>query len=413
MAFGIAELIILGLISELIARKLKLPGLIGLLILGVLLGPYLLNLINPQTKAVASDLRLIALIVILLRAGLEISKETLIKIGPRAALMSFIPCLAEISMITIIAPHVLELSYLESAILGSVLAAVSPAVVVPLMINFIKQGRGSKKGIPTLVLAGASIDDAIAIVLCSSFLGIYVGKSVNIFKNIISIPISIFIGITIGLIIGTVLYKLFKYFNPRATKKVLIIMGISIITIQFQTNIEKLIPFAALIAVMTIGFILLEKNEKIAHEISSKLGKIWVLAQLLLFTLVGTQVNLPLAINAGLAGLIIITAGLLARSFGVQLCLIKSNLNKKERAFVAISYLPKATVQAAIGATPLLVMQTNRLNTAPGELILAIAVLSIIVTAPLGAILISWSGPKFLEQTKQHSPQETAAIEST
>jgi NhaP-type Na+/H+ or K+/H+ antiporter len=413
MAIGIAEIILLGLLLDWLMRKINVPGLIGLLALGVAAGPYGLDMFSPKMEAVGGDLRLIALIVILLRAGFEISREALAKVGFRALLMAFVPCVCEVGIVTLVAPAVLGLSTLEAAMLGAVLGAVSPAVVVPLMIRFIQEGRGAARAVPTLVLAGASCDDAVAIVLCSSFIGMYVGGSVDIAANIGSVPISVITGIAAGLGLGVAVYKLFDRFNPRATKRVLILLGISVVLLHFEHMVSKYVPFAALLAVMSVGFIILEKREHAAHEISSKLGKIWVFAQLLLFTIVGSQVNVPVAAAAGLGGALVILCGLCGRSIGVQLCLWGSDLLPRERVFVGLSYLPKATVQAAIGAAPLAAMAAAGMDTAAGELILAIAVLSIILTAPTGAFAISWAGKKFLDRsTDLQTPAAMAARES-
>jgi NhaP-type Na+/H+ or K+/H+ antiporter len=413
MAIGIAELIVAGLLIDWIFRHLRLPGLIGLLILGGIMGPYGFNLFTPAMMSVSGDLRIIALIVILLRAGFEMSREALAKVGFRALLMSFIPCIFEVTTVTLCARPLLGLSLLEGAMLGGVLAAVSPAVVVPLMIKFIEERRGADKGVPTLVLAGASCDDAVAIVLCTSFIGMYVGEHVALATRLAAVPISIATGIAAGLVLGLILYRLFDRFNPRATKRVLLVIGVSILLLQHQSRIETLFPYAALLSVMAIGFIILEKREHAAHEISAKLGKIWIFAQILLFTLVGGQVNVPVAWRAGLAGIAVIFCGLLGRSIGVQLCLLRSNFNLKERAFVAISYLPKATVQAAIGAAPLMAMKSAGLATMPGEIILAVAVVSILFTAPLGAMLISWAGPRLLTVSPgTDGPAREAALES-
>jgi NhaP-type Na+/H+ or K+/H+ antiporter len=396
MATGIAFIILFGLLADWLMRKFRLPGLIGLLIIGVVVGPYCLNIFSPEMKAIASDLRLIALIIILLRAGLEVSKSTLAKVGARALLMAFIPCLCEVAVITYFGPKLLELTTLESAILGSILAAVSPAVVVPFMIQFIKDGKGKKHGAPTLILAAASCDDAFAIVLCTSFLGMYTGSQLSTVQQIISLPISIILGLLTGAIIGFILCKFFDKFHTRATKKVLIIMSIAIFLVALQNNIHSIVNFSALLATMAIGFIILEKREYMAHELSSKLGKIWIFAQLVLFILVGSEVNVPVALDAGVTGTILIFLGLAGRCVGVQLCLIKSIFTLKERIFITISYLPKATVQAAMGAVPLLAMTAAGMSTIPGEIILAIAVLSILITAPLGAIAISASSKKLL-----------------
>jgi len=412
MLLGIAELILLGLIVDWAFRALKMPGLIGLLLLGVLAGPYAFNLLNPETTMVSQQLRLLALIVILLRAGFEISRETLAKVGPRAVMMSFIPCVCEVAFITVMGPILLPLSHLEAAMLGSVLAAVSPAVVVPLMIQFIEEGRGTDKGAPTLVLAGASCDDAVAIVLCTAFVGMYVGQAENLVLSLARIPVSLILGIGVGLLLGLALFWFFKKFNPRATKRMLILLGLAVLLLNLQDHIEQIVPFSALLALMAIGFIILEKDEHIAHEISSKLGKLWIFAQLLLFTLVGAQVDVGVAWKAGVAGIGIILFGLVGRSIGVQLCLLKSNFNAKERVFIGVSYLPKATVQAAIGSVPLFAMTAAGMGAAPGELILAIAVMSILLTAPLGAFLISWSGRRLLPVSPGLSSATTAALES-
>ncbi len=412
MLLGIAELVLLGLLFDWFFRKMKMPGLIGLLILGVLVGPYAFGLLDNETQSISQQLRLLALIVILLCAGFEISRKALAKVGARAIMMSFIPCICEVVFVTVAAPSLLNISHLEAAMLGSVLAAVSPAVVVPLMIQFIEEKRGADKGAPTLVLAGASCDDAVAIVLCTSFVGMYAGKSVNLGLSLAKIPVSVILGIGSGLVIGLLLHSFFKKFDPRATKRVLIILGLAVLLLNIQDQIENIVPFSALLALMAIGFIILEKEESMAHEISSKLGKVWIFAQLLLFTLVGAKVNLPVAAEAGLAGAGIILTGLIGRIIGVQICLIKSHFNSKERLFVSLAYLPKATVQAAIGGVPLAAMAAAGMNTAPGELILAIAVLSIILTAPLGALLISWSGKRLLTVSTEDSPAAMAARES-
>ena len=398
MATGIAFIILFGLLADWLMRKFRLPGLIGLLVVGVIVGPYCLNVFSPEMKAVASDLRLIALVIILLRAGLEVSKNTLAKVGARALLMSFIPCLCEVGVITYFGPRLLNLSTLESAILGSILAAVSPAVVVPFMIQFINEGRGKKHGAPTLILAAASCDDAFAIVLCTSFLGMYTGNKLSTVQQVISLPISIILGITIGALLGFAMCKFFDKFSPRATKKVLILLSVSIFLVALQENIHSVINFSALLATMAIGFVILEKRETVAHQVSAKLAKIWIFAQLVLFVLVGSEVNMPVALDAGISGIIIILLGLLGRSIGVQLCLIKSIFTLKERIFITISYLPKATVQAAMGAVPLIAMQQYGMITMPGEVILAVAVLSILLTAPLGAMAISATSKKLLEQ---------------
>ncbi len=390
MAMSLAIIIILGLIFNKLFEKLKLPGLLGMLILGVLLGPYVTNIISEDILRISPDLRKIALIIILLRAGLGIKKDTLNKVGVPALKMSCIPGVLEGLTIMFAASYIFGITKIEAGMLGFIIAAVSPAVIVPLMLNFISSGKGEKKGIPTIILAGASIDDVIAITIFSTFLGLYGGKNVNIAKKIFDIPLSIFIGIAIGAMVGVILTAIFKKYHIRDTKKTLILIATAIILTGIEEVFKNMIPIASLLGVMTIGFVLLEKYSKVANRISMKLSKVWVMAEILLFVLVGAQVNIYVALSSGLLGLVIIILGLVARSIGVLVSLMGTNLNAKERLFCVISYFPKATVQAAMGAVPLAA------GVKSGELILAIAVLSIIITAPLGAIGIKIAGEKLL-----------------
>ncbi|MBU2650725.1 MAG: cation:proton antiporter [Bacteroidetes bacterium] len=398
MLDSLAEVIIASLLAAWLFRKMKIPELVGILLVGVLFGPYVLNLLNPELIDISGELRLAALLVILLRAGFELRKDTLNKVGKTALFLSFVPAVIEAGVITLLAPLLFGLTYLESAILGTILGAVSPAVVVPMMINLIEKKRGTAKGIPTLILAASSIDDVFVIVLYSILIGIYTGSSVNIAWALAGIPISIILGIVVGLGIGILLYKLFDRFNPRATKRVLIIMAVSVLLMRVEHLISHWIPFAALLSVMAIGFIILEKRDKYAHELSLKFAKVWVIAEILLFTMVGSAVNINVAFESGLAGLLLIFTGLVGRSLGSWLCLLGTNLNFKERWFVVISYIPKATVQAAIGAAPLAAMKIAGMDTGPGEIILAVAVLSIVLTAPLGAWAIGFTGKRWLSK---------------
>ena len=397
MIVSLAEILIFSLIVDWLFRKMTIPGLVGMLLLGVLFGPHALGWVSPELLAISGDFRLIALIVILLRAGFELSKDTLNRVGARALVLSAVPAITEGAAVTVLGPPLLGLTYMESAILGSILAAVSPAVVVPLMINFMKRGMGAAKGIPTMILAAASIDDVFVIVVYSVLIGIHTGESVNIAWQLAGIPIAIVLGVAVGLVLGFFLFKLFRHFDPRATKRVLVVLGVSILLVRMEHLAAEWVPFAALLAVMAMGFIILEKDEHMAHEISAKLGKIWVFAEIVLFTMVGTQVNVEVALDAGLAGAVIIVLGLVARSLGTYACLIGSDLSEPERMFVVISYLPKATVQAAIGGAPLAALHLAGMETGPGEVILAVAVLSILLTAPLGAWAISVTGERVLQ----------------
>lgn len=397
MATTLALLILLGLLTDWLFRKFRMPGLIGMLILGVLAGPSVLDVMAPGILNNSADLRLIALIVILLRAGFELSRNTLRRVGRMALLLSCIPAILEGLAVTVLGPPLLGLTTLQSAILGAVLSAVSPAVVVPLMIRFMERRMGAAKGIPTLILAASSIDDVFVIVIYSVLIGFYTGQEVSLPWKLAGIPISIVTGILAGLALGLVFVWLFQRFDPRATKRVLLVLGTSILLVRLEHEMEGVFPFAALLAVMAIGFIVLEKQEHMAHEISAKLGKIWVFAEIILFTLVGAQVNIGVAWRAGLAGAAVIFLALIARSIGTYLCLLGSDLSLKERFFVVISYIPKATVQAAIGGAPLVAMRAAGMDTGPGEIILAVAVLSIVLTAPLGAWAITLVGNRVLE----------------
>jgi len=390
MAFSLAIIIISGLVFNRIFERIGLPGLLGMLILGVLIGPFGLNFISEDVLNISSDLRKIALVVILLRAGLGIKKENLNKVGIPAIKMSFIPGLMEGFTILFVSRFLFNITFIEAGILGFIIAAVSPAVVVPSMLKLIENKKGEAKAIPTLILAGASIDDVFAITLFSTFLGLYGGKNINLFRKILEIPISIVLGIVIGTVIGLVLVYLFKNRHIRDTKKVLIILGISILFTGLEDKLKDIIPIASLLGVMTIGFIILEKYSIVANRLSSKFNKIWVFAEILLFVLVGSQVNIYVAFHSGFYGIVLITLGLIARSIGVFISLTKTNLNFKEKLFSVISYIPKATVQAAVGAVPLAA------GVKEGNLILALAVLSIIITAPIGAIGIKIAGNKWL-----------------
>lgn len=396
MALNLAELLILSFIIAYLFKFIKVPPLIGMLLLGIAFGPFVLNWMESPLLTISSDLRMGALIVILLRAGFELSKDTLMKVGKNALLLSVIPAIFEGVTVTFLGPVFLPLTYMESAILGSVLAAVSPAVVVPLMIQFIEKKRGTNKGIPTLILAGASIDDVFVIIIYSVLIGMYTGKQVNLAWEFASIPISIIAGIGIGILAGIVLYKIFDKYNPHVTRRVLVILSVSVLLVHLEHFTKNWIPFAALLAVMTIGYIILKNRSKYAHEISALLSKLWIPAEVILFTMVGAQVNVKVAFDYGLAGAALIFIALIARSIGTYLSVLGTDLNFKERMFVVVSYIPKATVQAAIGGAPLLAMQATGMNTGPGQTILAIAVLSILLTAPLGAWAISWTGKRWL-----------------
>ncbi|AOY75845.1 cation:proton antiporter [Clostridium formicaceticum] len=392
MAFSLAMIILLGLLFNQLFTKMKLPGLLGMLVLGVLIGPYGLDWLDESILLISGDLRKIALIVILIRAGFGINRDTLNKIGIPALKLSCIPGIFEGLTVMLVGGYLLGISRVEAGMLGFILAAVSPAVIVPSMLSFIERGKGEEKGIPTLILAGASVDDVVAITIFSSFVGMYGGQNINFIRQLLNIPLSIVIGIALGAVLSILLLYIFNHFHIRNTKKVLMILASAIILTGLEDILNDTVPIAALLGVMVIGFVILEKKEALAKELSNKFNKIWVFAEIILFVLVGAQVNIYLAAETGWIGLVIIAIGLMARSFGVYLSLLGTNLSTKERGFCVVAYIPKATVQAAIGAVPL------SIGAPAGEMILALAVLAIVVTAPIGAIAIKVTGERVLEE---------------
>ncbi|MBS6599611.1 MAG: cation:proton antiporter [Clostridium sp.] len=389
MLLSIALILIIGMFMGWICERIKLPSLLGMLITGIILGPYVLNLLDGSILNISAELRKIALIIILTRAGLGLDLSGLKKIGRPAILMCFVPASFELLGMVLIAPKVMGLSILEATILGSVLAAVSPAVVVPRMVKIMDEGYGTNKGIPQLILAGASVDDVYVIVLFSTFTGIIQGKGTSIL-SFINIPISIILGICIGLFIGYLLAFYFKKIHIRDTSKVLIILSISFILVVIEDKLTTAITFSALIAIMFVGIGLQRKREVVAKRLALKYGKLWVGAEVFLFVLVGATVNIGYLKNVGLKAIIVIIGALIFRMFGVFVCLLGTNLSGKEKLFTMMAYTPKATVQAAIGGIPL------ALGFACGNTILTVAVLAIVLTAPLGAFAIDLSYKKLL-----------------
>ncbi|RCW52471.1 MULTISPECIES: cation:proton antiporter domain-containing protein [Halanaerobium] len=391
MALSLALIILFALLFGRFFDRLKLPALLGMLLIGILLGPYGFDLISQDILNISSDLRMIALIVILIRAGLGIEKETLKKVGVPAVKLSFIPGLMEGAAVILAAVYFLNFEFVEAGILAFIIAAVSPAVVVPQMLALIDQGKGADKGIPTLVLTGASVDDVVAITIFSAFLSIYGGQQINIFRQILNVPVAILLGIILGTAIALFLIYIFKKYHIRDTKKALLILSFGILMNSLENLLDGIIPIATLLGIMVIGFVIQERYSILGKRLSSKFNKIWVFAELMLFVLIGAEVNVQLALESGLLGLIIIAIGLSARSIGVFISLAGTQLNLKERVFCVLAYTPKATVQAAIGAIPLAA------GVASGDLILALAVLSIVVTAPLGAVAIKTAGSHWLK----------------
>ena len=387
MLLSISLILILGMFMGWICQKIKLPSLLGMLITGIVLGPYVLNLLDDSILGISAELRKIALIIILTRAGLGLDLSGLKKIGRPAVLMCFVPASFELIGMILLAPKLMGLTVLEAAIMGAVLAAVSPAVVVPRMVKLMDEGYGVNEGIPQLILAGASVDDVYVIVLFSTFVGMMQGEGASILK-FVNIPISIFLGIAIGLLIGVLLAYFFKKMHIRDTSKVLIILSISFLLVVMEDKLSTPITFSALIAIMFIGIGLQKKRETVAKRLSVKYGKLWVAAEVFLFVLVGATVNIGYLGKVGVKALIVIIGALVFRMFGVFVCLLGTSLKRKERLFTMLAYTPKATVQAAIGGIPL------ALGFTCGDLVLTVAVLAIVLTAPLGAFAIDLSYKK-------------------
>ena len=391
MLLSLGLIILLGLSLNVIMNKLKVPSLIGYMITGIILGPFVLDLIDPTILAISADLRKIALIVILLRAGLTLDIKDLKIVGRGAILLSFLPATFEIIAIAFLSQWIFSITLIEGFILGSVVAAVSPAVVVPRMIDLINKKLGTNKSIPQMVLAGSSIDDIYAVVLFTLFVQIQQTNIID-FKSIIFFPLSIILGVVAGIIVGFVLVKIFKKFHMRDTIKVLIIFGVAFLFDFLETILKEIIPFSSLIAVIVLGLTTLKLYPVLADRLTSKFSKIWVFSEMILFVLIGSLVDINVIKDVGLNFVLLLVLAIFIRFVAVMISTAKINLNTKEKVFVFFSYLPKATVQAAIGAIPF------SLGMPAGEIILGVSVLAIFLTAPIGAILIDQTQNLLLEK---------------
>ena len=389
MLLSISLILIFGMLMGWICQKIKLPSLLGMLMTGIVLGPYVLNLLDDSILGISAELRKIALIIILTRAGLGLDLSGLKKIGRPAVLMCFVPASFELIGIVLLAPKLMGFTVLEAAVMGAVLAAVSPAVVVPRMVRLMDEGYGVNEGIPQLILAGASVDDVYVIVMFSTFVGMMQGEGASILQ-FANIPVSIFFGIAIGLLLGVLLAYFFKKVHIRDTSKVLIILSISFLLVVIEDKLTTAITFSSLIAIMFIGIGLQKKREVVAKRLSVKYGKLWVAAEVFLFVLVGATVNIAYLGKVGAKAFLVIIGALVFRMFGVFVCLLGTGLKRKEKLFTMMAYTPKATVQAAIGGIPL------ALGFACGDTVLTVAVLAIVLTAPLGAFAIDLSYKKLL-----------------
>ena len=395
MLTSLAFIFLVGLAMGAICQKLKLPRIIGMLATGIVLGPYVLDLLDPSILSISADLRKMALIIILLKAGLSLNLDDLKKVGRPAIMMSFVPASFEIIGYLLFAPAILGITRVEAAVMGSVLAAVSPAVVVPRMVQLMETKYGTEKAIPQMIMAGSSCDDIFVIVLFTTFLSMAQGGSADI-KAFANIPVSIILGIILGAIVGYLLYLFFetayaKKHYVRNSMKVIIVLGFSFLLIAIESWLEGKIAVSGLLAVVSMACVLKMKCIAfVSKRLSEKFGKLWLAAEVILFVLVGAAVDIRYTLDAGFAAVAIIFVALIFRSFGVLLCTVKTNLSAKERAFCVIAYLPKATVQAAIGSVPFAA------GLPCGKIVLSVAVMAIIITAPLGAFGMDLTYKKFL-----------------
>lgn len=399
MLASLALIFLVGLAMGAICGQLKLPRIIGMLITGIVLGPYVLDFLDPSILSISSELRKIALIIILLKAGLSLDIKDLKKAGRPAVLLAFVPASCEIIGYVLLAPVILGVNTVEAAIMGAVLAAVSPAVVVPRMVMLMEQKYGTKKAIPQMIMAGTSCDDIFVIVLFTTFLSMAQGGNAHI-MDFVNIPVSIVLGILLGIVFGLILYLFFEtsYAHKhcvRNSMKVIIVLGCSFLLVSIESWLENKISVSGLLAVVSMACTLKMKSTAfVSKRLSEKFGKLWIAAEVVLFVLVGAAVDIRYTLSAGVSALLMIIVALLFRTVGVLICTAKTNLTVKERGFCVIAYLPKATVQAAIGSVPLAA------GLGCGKIVLSVDVLAIVVTAPLGAIGIDNTYKRWLEKEK-------------
>ena len=397
MLTSLALVFLLGLAAAALCSRIGLPRIIGMLLTGILIGPYVLNWLDDSILSISSDLRRMALIIILIKAGLSLDLSDLKRVGRPAVMMACVPASCEILAFFLLAPHILGINRIEAAVMGAVLGAVSPAVVVPRMVQLMEEKRGTGQGIPQMILAGASCDDIYVIVLFSTFVGMAQGGSANM-MDFVNIPISIALGVALGAAVGLLLHLFLEtaYRHGcyvRNSTKVILILGLSFLLIAVETWLKGIVSVSGLLAVMSMACVLkIKSSEKVTKRLSAKFGKLWIAAEAILFVLVGAAVDIRCAAQAGAAAVLMIALALVFRAVGVSLCMLGTRLNRKERLFCVIAYVTKATVQAAIGSVPL------SMGLPCGQLVLSVAVLAILITAPLGAIGIDRTAGRLLMQ---------------
>lgn len=400
MLTSLALIFLVGMSLGWIVTRLRLPSLLGMLLTGILLGPYVLDLLDPSILGISADLRQLALIIILTRAGLSLNLEDLKKVGRPAVLLCFVPACFEIVGMVTLAPRLLGISLLDAAIMGAVVAAVSPAVIVPKMLRLMELGFGTRRSIPQMILAGASVDDVFVIVMFTAFTGLAQGGTFSP-ATFVQIPVSIVTGIAVGLAVGVAFGAVYRRIHVRDSVKVVVLLSLSFLFVALENAVKGIVPFSGLLAVMSCGIAINRRRPELAARLSGKYNRLWVAAEVLLFVLVGATVDIGYAATAGAAAVLVVLGALVFRMAGVFVCLLRTLLSAKERLFCMIAYTPKATVQAAIGSVPL------SMGLGCGQIVLTVAVLAILITAPLGAFSIDLTYRRLLGQAE--TPQETAA----
>lgn len=400
MLTSLALIFLVGMSLGWIVTRLRLPSLLGMLLTGILLGPYVLDLLDVSILGISADLRQLALIIILTRAGLSLNLEDLKKVGRPAVLLCFVPACFEIVGMVTLAPRLLGISLLDAAIMGAVVAAVSPAVIVPKMLRLMELGFGTRRSIPQMILAGASVDDVFVIVMFTAFTGLAQGGTFSP-ATFIQIPVSIVTGIAVGLAVGVAFGAVYRRIHVRDSVKVVVLLSLSFLFVALENAVKGIVPFSGLLAVMSCGIAINRRRPELAARLSGKYNRLWVAAEVLLFVLVGATVDIGYAAAAGAAAVLVVLGALVFRMVGVFVCLLRTPLSAKERLFCMIAYTPKATVQAAIGSVPL------TMGLGCGQIVLTVAVLAILITAPLGAFSIDLTYRRLLGQAEK--TQETAA----
>lgn len=391
MLTSLALIFLVGMSLGWIFTRLRLPSLLGMLLTGIVLGPYVLNLLDASILGISADLRQLALIIILTRAGLSLNLEDLKKVGRPAVLLCFVPACFEMIGMTVLAPHLLGISVLDAAIMGAVVAAVSPAVIVPKMLRLMELGYGARNSIPQMILAGASVDDVFVIVLFTAFTGLAQGGTISP-ATFVQIPVSIITGIALGLLAGVLFGAVYRRIHVRDSAKVVVLLSLSFLFVALENAVKGIMPFSGLLAVMSCGIAINRRRPELAARLSGKYNRLWVAAEVLLFVLVGATVDIGYAAAAGGAAVLVVLGVLVFRMVGVFVCLLHTALDRKERLFCMLAYTPKATVQAAIGSVPL------SLGLGCGQIVLTVAVLAILITAPLGAFAIDLTYRRLLGQ---------------